>query len=165
VVWLVVVWVFLWGRISVANVLSGVLVAVALQVVVPVPRVSQGRLVMRPLAVAQLVGYFAYKLVQANLSLARAVLFSPSRPRSGVVEVPLVGASDALLTLVANMSALVPGTIPVEVSEDPPTIYVHVLQLDDVEAVRREMRTLERLAIRAFGSPDAGDARPREEAR
>lgn len=152
--WLVGVWVALWGRLTVANVVSGVAVAVVVLVALPNPRQARARYVLRPLAAARLGGYFAVKLLQANLALAAAVLAPRSRSRTGVVAVPLVGCSDGVLTLVANMAALVPGTMTVEVVTDPPTFYVHVLQLDDVDAVRRDVGTLEALAIRAFVPAD-----------
>jgi multisubunit Na+/H+ antiporter MnhE subunit len=59
---------------------------------------------------------------------------------------------------VANVLALTPGTMPIEVTRTPPVIYVHVLHLHDVEAVRRDIRTLSALAVRAFGSDSAVDA-------
>ena len=45
--------------------------------------------------------------------------------------------------------------MPIEVVRDPPVLYVHVLHLHDVEAVRDESATWSDLAIRAFGSKDA----------
>ena len=38
---------------------------------------------------------------------------------------------------------------------DPLTLYVHVLDGRDLEAVRREVRRLEVLAVRAFGDAEA----------
>jgi multicomponent Na+:H+ antiporter subunit E len=65
-------------------------------------------------------------------------------------------ASDGIVTVVANAVTLTPGTLTVDVHEPgddtPPTIYVHVLQFDDVESVRRDVLRLEQLAVRAFGT-------------
>jgi multisubunit Na+/H+ antiporter MnhE subunit len=65
------------------------------------------------------------------------------------------GVSDGVLAFVANMTALTPGTMTIEIRRDPPVFYVHILQLDDVEHVRAEVRKLERLAIEAFATPQA----------
>ena len=73
------------------------------------------------------------------------------------------GISDGLLVFLANVTALTPGTMPIEVVRDPPTFYVHVLHLHDVEAVRDEIRRMEHLAIRAFGSKEAVAALDRSE--
>jgi multicomponent Na+:H+ antiporter subunit E len=84
--------------------------------------------------------------------------------------VPLRGASDTLVTVVANSVGLIPGSITVEVDHDPPTLFVHVLHLRSVEEVRAEIHELEVRAIRAFGAPEAvaglspDDSRAHEEA-
>ena len=62
--------------------------------------------------------------------------------------------SDSLLVFIANVTAMTPGTMPIEVRRRPPVVYVHVLHLDDIDAVREDFRRLEHLAIRAFGSKD-----------
>jgi multisubunit Na+/H+ antiporter MnhE subunit len=51
--------------------------------------------------------------------------------------------------------ALTPGTLPVHVTREPPVIYIHVLHLHDIEAVRRDVQHLADLAVRAFGPPAA----------
>ena len=49
--------------------------------------------------------------------------------------------------------------MPLELTQDPTVLYVHVLHLRDVEAVRRDILRLTDLAVRAFGSAEA-DRRP-----
>ena len=63
-----------------------------------------------------------------------------------------------MLTLIANVLALTPGTLPLEATTSPAVIYVHVLHLTDVETVRRDVQHLTALAVRAFGSQAAVDA-------
>jgi multicomponent Na+:H+ antiporter subunit E len=153
-VWLVALWLALWGTITPANVLSGALVAVLVQVL-PDPHHVSGRIHVRPLAALHFLGWFAYKVVEASLVVAREVVTRQDRIHTGVVEVPLVGASDGIVTLVANAVGMIPGTITLEVDRDPPTLFIHVLHLHDIDAVRGEIHRLEELAIRAFGSPEA----------
>jgi multicomponent Na+:H+ antiporter subunit E len=106
-------------------------------------------------ATVRFLAYFLAKLVEASVVVAVEVATPRNRIRTGIVAVPLRGASDALVTLVADAVTLTPGTLTLEVGRQPPTLYVHVLHLRDVEAVRREIRHLEVLAVRAFGSPAA----------
>jgi multicomponent Na+:H+ antiporter subunit E len=153
--WLVVLWLALWGTVTPANVLSGLVVAIAVQRLPDPHHVDVGRLRMRPLAVLHLLGWFAYKVVEASLVVAREVVTPRDDINTGIVEVPLVGASDGMVTLVSNALGMIPGTMTLEVERDPPTLFVHVLHLDSVEDVRAEIRRLEELAIRAFGSPEA----------
>jgi multicomponent Na+:H+ antiporter subunit E len=60
-----------------------------------------------------------------------------------------------VVTLIADAITLTPGTLTLEVVADPLTLYVHVLDGRDLEAVRREVRRLEVLAVRAFGDAEA----------
>jgi len=160
--WLVVAWVAMWGRLSVANVVSGVLVAFGLLALLP-PGGSRAHSVFRPVAVVRFVAYLVRQLVLANVALTREIVSPRDRIRTGVIAVPMEDISDGLLVFLANVTAMTPGTMPIEVERDPPTFYVHVLHLHDVEAVREEIRRMEHLAIRAFGSKEAVAALDRSE--
>jgi multicomponent Na+:H+ antiporter subunit E len=152
---LVVIWVFLWGYLTVANVLSGIVVVTVLLLIFPTSRRVAPKYVVRPIPLLRFVVHFARNLVEANVVLAREVLSRQDRIRTGVVEVPLTGCTDRLLAFAANVIALTPGTLAIEVSNDPPLFYVHVLHLHDVDQVRREVRHMQELIVRAFGSPKA----------
>jgi multicomponent Na+:H+ antiporter subunit E len=153
--WLVVVWVALWGPVTTATVAGGLAVAAGVQLAVPAGARRRTGFVVRPVAAVRFLAYFVAKLVEASVVVAVEVATPRSRIRTGIVAVPLRGASDGLVTLVADAVTLTPGTLTIEVGRNPPTLYVHVLHLRDIEAVRREVRHLEVLAVRAFGSPAA----------
>jgi multicomponent Na+:H+ antiporter subunit E len=155
VLWLVVLWVALWGELSVGNVVGGLLVAVFVLVVSPLGIDDRSATWCRPLAALHFVGYFAFKLLQSNVQIAREVVRRDQRRRSGVLAVPMRGISPRLITLISNAYTLTPGSITIEVTQDPPMVYVHLLRLDDADATRRELLHLEYLAVRAFGSPEA----------
>lgn len=153
IAWLTLVWMLLWEDLSAASLLGGALAGGTL--VVLFPEAGPGRFVrVRPLAAARLALYFLIKVLEANLIVAWEVI-TPSNEsvELGIVAVPLVGDSDVMLTLVANAITLTPGTLTLEVRKDPPTVYVHVLHLRSVEAVRADVRKLELLALRTFGDP------------
>jgi multicomponent Na+:H+ antiporter subunit E len=153
VLWLVAVWLALWNDVSVANVASGLLVAVA--VMAAFRSWHAGRVIVRPLAAAHFAAFFAYKLVESTVVVAKAVMAPAHRVHTGIVAVPLQGCSDALVTLIADAITLTPGTLTLEVRRDPLTLYVHALDVRDVEAVRADVRKLEVLAVRAFGDDEA----------
>lgn len=148
------VWVLAWGSLTLANVLGGLAVATVVLFVAPdgLGRRDGGRRwpVIRPLAIARLLGFLLIELVRSNVVLAREVLARRSRLHAGVMAVPLPGCSDGLLTLISNVLALTPGTNPVHVDRDPTVIYVHVLWMHDVERSRAEVLRLADLAFRAF---------------
>jgi multicomponent Na+:H+ antiporter subunit E len=154
--WLVVVWVALWGDLSVANVLGGLVLAVLLVVLLPLTDVHETGLV-KPLGVARFAVFFAADLVRASLQVVRLALV-PRPLRPAVVRVPVRGASDGLLTLLANAISLTPGTLTLEVDRPNATLYVHVIDTGDgpgaVERVRHEILRVEHLAVMAVGSPE-----------
>ncbi|MBA3955231.1 MAG: Na+/H+ antiporter subunit E [Acidimicrobiia bacterium] len=152
--WLVVVWVALWGDVSAANVVSGVVVSAVLLTFFPLGLATRpGR--FRPLWVLRLLGYFSWKLVEANAVVAWEVVTPRNRINEGIVAVPVTGASDVLVSVVANAISLTPGTLTIEVATDPNVLYVHVLHLHDIDAVRRDVTRLERSVLRAFGTDEA----------
>jgi multicomponent Na+:H+ antiporter subunit E len=131
------------------TVLTGVLVAVGVQAARPAAAPGPaGR--GRPLAFLHFLAYFCYKLVEANLVVAWEVVTPRSRINQGIVAVPIRGASDVVITSVANAISLTPGTLTLEVRRSPATLYVHVLHLHSVEATRREVLYLELLLMRAL---------------
>ena len=152
---LVGLWLLLWDQLSVANVLSGLVVAVLLLVAFPVERQRDRWYTLRPIATLRFLAHVLWKAVEANVWLTREVVSRRSRIRTGIVATPLDGCSAELLTFLANVIALTPGTMVVEASADPPVLYVHVLDLRSIEAVRADVHRLESLAVRAFGSPGA----------
>jgi multicomponent Na+:H+ antiporter subunit E len=147
--WLVALWAALWGNLRAPTVLSGIAVAVGVQVVLPgaMPKPAGA---VRPLHFVRFLAYFAYKLVEANLVVAWEVVTPRTRINQGIVAVPITGASDVVITSVANAISLTPGTLTVEVRRDPATLYVHVLHLHSVEDTRRAVLYLELLLMRAL---------------
>lgn len=149
--WLVAVWVALWGDVTVANLLGGTLVALGISVLFPQagPRPAAS---FRVVAACRYLGVFAVAFVQANYRVARQVL-SSHEPHPAIVAVSLQGVSDAVVTLVANTITLTPGTLTLDIDSDrdAAVLYIHVLDLHDPDAVRREVRNLQYLAIEAFG--------------
>lgn len=155
IVLLTAIWVGLWSGLSVANVASGLLVALAIVFLFDTPRA--GHLVIRPVHVTRFALYFAYKLVESTVVVARTIISPRDAVHNGIVAVPLIGCTDAVTTLIAHAISLTPGTLTIEVRDEPRTLYIHALDVRDVERVRADVRALEVLAVRAFGSAEAID--------
>jgi multicomponent Na+:H+ antiporter subunit E len=155
-VWLTVLWLLLWDDLSVANVLSGLAVAAGVLTFARMPRVRSAddddRPRIRPLATAYLVGYVAYKLVEANLILAWEIVTPKNKINVGVVAVPLRTDSEVAMMVVANVITLTPGTVTIESVGSPAVLYVNVLHLDSIDEVRADLLRIEELCVRAFGS-------------
>lgn len=151
VAWLTTLWVILWRDVSVANVLSGLLLGVLIELIKPWRALGQKHHSVRPGALVVFVGYFAWKLLEANVVLAREVLTPRNSIETGVIAVRLGPCSDLVVAIVANAISLTPGTLTLEVRrEDVPTLYVHVLHLHDISAARADVEKLTDLVNAAF---------------
>lgn len=157
--WLAALWVALWGEVSWGNVVSGLAVAVGvLAVARPTGVTGLERYYLRPIAAARYAGYFLVQLVKSNLIVAWEIVTPGTRVHRAIIRVPLHTTSAGVATLVANSITLTPGTVTIDVDEHIDadgaatyTLFVHVLLLDDVASVRRDVLQLERLAVKAFG--------------
>jgi multicomponent Na+:H+ antiporter subunit E len=155
---LAAIWVLMWGSASPANTLSGLAIGALLVIVVPglrQPGAARGR--VRPVAIARLVVHMLVTTLRSNAELTREILSPSSRLRTAVIGVPLPACSDDVITLLSDLLALSPGTMPIEVRTDPLVLYVHVLHLSDLEHVRGELLHLTALTVRAFGTDEAVD--------
>ena len=153
VVVLTVVWVLLWGELSIGNVVGGVLVAAVVCVVFPLPPLRM-QLTVRPWRLVVLLVRFASDVVVASVQVAATVL-RPRPPRNAVIEVDLRTRSDFVLTVVAELLSLVPGSLVVEARRSTHTLFVHVLDAGDatgVERMRRDVFDLERRVVLALGA-------------
>lgn len=151
-VWLTVVFLAVTESLSVGSIVGGAVLSAVLMVLIRPQAGPGGPVRVRPLALARYVLFFAYKLVQANLHVAWAVI-APSRAglRRGIIEVPVEPASRTVLSLLSMSVSLTPGTSIVDTKNDPPVLYIHVLQVGSVEHVRAQVLTMERGLVRALG--------------
>jgi multicomponent Na+:H+ antiporter subunit E len=156
VVWLTVMWVMLWGDLTVPNVLTGIVLGSGLVVVFPPRDTNDDPIVIRPLAATWFVVWFLWQLVVTNVAVAKEVVLPSSRStiRTAVVAVQLQTGSGRLATIIANAITLTPGTMTLDARNRPATLFVHVLSFESVEATRAEVADLERRVVGAFGTAE-----------
>lgn len=155
IAWATVVWTALWGSVTVANLLAGAAVGALTLLLVPVAddrrdATRTGRLGVHPVAALGFLTYFLRLLVVASAVLAWEVVTPRNRIHQGIVRLPLRTTSPGVATVIANAISLTPGTVTLEVADEPMTLYVHVLHLREVDDVRTDLRELEERALRAF---------------
>lgn len=166
--WLMLVWVLLWGDVSAANVLSGLLVGLLITVLLPLPPVPiEGRL--HPLSLLRLIIQVAYYLVMSSMQVAWLAIKPGPPPRTAVLRAHLALKSDLVLALAVNIMNLIPGGIVLEIDQTRRLIYVHVLDVGTDRGVNRfyhQVAEVERLLIATFEREAhwrAADERSRED--
>jgi multicomponent Na+:H+ antiporter subunit E len=169
-VWLVVLWIALWGEWSWANLLGGIGIALAVMSTAAIRAADLQPRHIRPLWAIWYATFVLWSLVVSNVRLARDVLSVRPRTHTGIIAVGMRCDSDMIVNLVANSITLTPGTITVDVrrrpdhaasgddSTDGVMLYVHAIYAADVEQVRGDVLRLEELALRAFGSIEEYEA-------
>jgi multicomponent Na+:H+ antiporter subunit E len=90
--------------------------------------------------IVKLSGYFIWQLIVSNFRVLWDVITPGHISRPGIIGVPLDAKSDVEIMLVANLISLTPGTLSLDISADRKILYVHVMFLDDVEAVRLQIK-------------------------
>ncbi len=150
---LTVVWMVLWRQVTVLTAVGGLLVAVIACLVFPLPPLRMD-LRIRPLPLLRLIARFVADVVVSSVQVAGVVL-RPRRPlRNAIVEVSMRTPSDFVMTVVAEMTCLIPGSLVVEARRSTHTLFLHVLDVGDaagVERFRRSVLDQEVRVVRAFG--------------
>lgn len=152
VLWLTLVWLLLWGNASVANVLSGLTLALLITMLLPLPDVPvQGR--VHPLSLLWLALWVMWWLVQSSLQVVWLAVRLGPPPSAAVLRARLALKSDLVLALGVNIMNLTPGTIVLEIDQSRRLLYVHVLDVGtqrSVDRFYRQTAQLQRLLISAF---------------
>lgn len=169
IVLLALVWVLLWGEFSLLNVLYGLVLGWLVSVVFWLAPIRYyGSLHLGGLI--KLVVLQLRDLGVASFQLA-AVAFRPKLAlRPGVLRVRLQSNSDLYQVATAELISIVPGTLVIDAVRRPRLLYLHVFDLPDTKAARKQREhalAIEDRVVRAFGSDDevrAADLR-REEKR
>jgi multicomponent Na+:H+ antiporter subunit E len=156
IVWLTIVWVLLWSDLTLANVLAGIVVAALVTTVFhlnPVPYHARFRL----RSFLSLLVHFVKDLFLASAQVTALALRPGRVPKGAVIRVQLHGHSDVILTMTAEITSLVPGSIVIEAHRLTGTLYVHILDADLVgglDAARRHVVAQERRLLYAFARAD-----------
>jgi multicomponent Na+:H+ antiporter subunit E len=152
-VWLIALWMLLWGQFTVLAAVTGIVVALAVTRAFRLPPVELSGRVNLWWGLVFVV-QFLEALVRGSLLVA-AQVFARRPPGAAVIGVPLVTDDDLIMAHVGVTASLIPGSLIVDVDRDRRVLYLHVIgvrNLDDVEAQRRTVRRWEYRIVRAVGS-------------
>lgn len=167
-VWLVALWMLLWGQLSVLALVSGIVVAVVVTRVFRLPPVELSGRVNAWWGLVYVVT-FAGAVVVSSLTVAWQAIDLRRQPGSAIIAVPLRTDDDLIMTHVGVTASLIPGSLVVHTDRDRRIVYLHfigVRSAADVEKHRAAVLRWEARIVRAIGSraqvaalrrvPDAG---------
>lgn len=135
---LALLWVLTIGSFSLLNFIIGFVLG-HIVLIVSTPKERQGPFFRWPTRGLLLLVYFLGELVAANLRVAYYTLSPMRRLRPTIVGIDIEGMSDLEITALSSLVALTPATLPLDVSADRRTLYVHFMHAASEEEARRDI--------------------------
>ena len=153
-VWLVALWMLLWGQFTWLAFFTGVIAAAVVTRVFRLPPVELSGRVNLWFGLI-FVLEFIYALVGGSLTVAWQALDWRRQPGAAIVAVQLRTDDDLIMTHTGVTASLIPGSLIVETDRDRRILYLHVIGVRndrDVEYQRESVLKWERRIVMAVGS-------------
>lgn len=87
----------------------------------------------RVIAVIKLLLIFIKELILANIAVLKVVLKPKLDMKPGIFAFPTELKKDWEITVLANLITLTPGTLTISVSDDNKILYVHAMDMGEVQ--------------------------------
>lgn len=94
----------------------------------------------RPGRLLRLLPVVLYDIAVANVVVARLILGPARRLRPAFVRIPLALNDEFAITLLASIISLTPGTVSSDLSPDRRVLLVHVLDVEDPDALAAHIK-------------------------
>ncbi|GAA1416862.1 Na+/H+ antiporter subunit E [Agrococcus citreus] len=150
---LTIIWMMLWGELTLGAAVWGLAIALFIQVIFPLPDVPELES-FRPLGFLRLVVVTLVGLAISSFQVAAKVLAFWRPTRNAIIRVPLRSDSEFITAITAELVTLVPGSVAVDAGEG--WLLVHVFDAAGeagIDHARARVRTTEATVLRAFGTP------------
>ncbi|WP_052466859.1 Na+/H+ antiporter subunit E [Mobilicoccus massiliensis] len=151
IVTLALVWVVLWGSYSLISLVGGLVLAVVLLLAFPLPPLHLG-VRIRPWPLVVLVAWFAFDLVAASVRVAYESVAPWVHPHGHLVTIDLRTDDDLFAMITAEMTALVPGTVVVDLDPEHRAMILHIFNADRAQlpVIADRIRAQEGRVLRAL---------------
>lgn len=152
--WLVALWMLLWGQFTLVAFLTGLVAAILVTRVFRLPPVELSGRVNLWYGIVFFLAFLG-ALVKGSLLVAWQIVNPRRYPGVAVIAVPLATNDELILAHTAVTASLIPGSLVIDIDRDESILYLHVLGVnsdEDVEAQRRQVQRWERRIVRAVGS-------------
>lgn len=126
------VWMFMSTSLTASTFIIGYLIGLIL--IIMMKRFFKDRLyIWRLWAAIKLTLLFFKELLLSNISVLRVVLRPKLNIQPMIFALPTDLEHDWEITLLSSLITLTPGTIVLNVSDDQRTLYIHAIDVDDVD--------------------------------
>ncbi|HJH11465.1 MAG TPA: Na+/H+ antiporter subunit E [Metalysinibacillus jejuensis] len=133
------IWMFLSSNYTVSGFLIGFLLGVI--VIVMMRRFFKQKLYLaRVWAVIKLTALFFKELWLANIAVLKLALSPKMDMEPAFFALPTELTEDWEITLLSSLITLTPGTVVVHVSDDAKTLYIHAIDIDDVDEAINDIK-------------------------
>ncbi|MBB3665315.1 multicomponent Na+:H+ antiporter subunit E [Prauserella sediminis] len=166
VIWLVIVWMLLWGTFDVATAVYGLVVALIVLVLFPLPS-HRWNIFRRPWRLAVLAGYVLVDLFGSALRFVADAVRNSGRVSAAIIAVPVLSDVDHIIASAANVVSLAPGKFVLQIDRPGGIWYVYttgVRAAQDAHKAYDDVVDMQRVVVWAFGDEqEAPEARSRAE--
>jgi len=153
-VWLIALWMLLWGQFTWLAFLTGLIAALFVTRIFRLPPVELSGRVNLWWGLVFVVEFLA-AVVYGSLTVAWQVLDFRRQPGTAIIGVQLATDDDLIMTHVGVTCSLIPGSLIVDTDRDRRILYLHVIGVRDdadVEKQRASVHHWEERIVRAVGS-------------
>ena len=155
-VWILVavaLWCLLWGGVDLKNVLGGIVVAVLVFVLFPMPPTGH-ELTLRPVRFVLFAARFLLDVVKSAVQVGYYSVRPGPQPPSSVIAVRMASRSDFFLTFTGVLCTLIPGSVVVEAQRATGMLFLHTFNAgtaEEVEKARASVLAQEERLLWAIG--------------
>lgn len=97
--------------------------------------------------------YAGGEIVKTSFQVMWDIVTPGSSSTPAFVEVPVRCRTDFEVTMLANLISLTPGTVTVAVRNEPCTLWVHGLYVEDHDSFREDIHTMEDRVLAVTRTP------------
>jgi multicomponent Na+:H+ antiporter subunit E len=94
----------------------------------------------RVMAIVYLIFLFFKELILANIEVLKLVYKPKNKLEPGIFALPTELKTNWEITLLANLITLTPGTLSVCISNDNKLIYIHAVDISDVDGTIKQIK-------------------------
>lgn len=136
---LTLIWVLATGVLTEENLLFGFFLGFGVLWIVTTGKTDRKYFYIVPTLIG-FIGTLLWETIKENFMTVKESIFQ-DQLEPAIIKYPLKAKTDGEISLLANIVALTPGTVVIDVSDDKKVMFIHVMHLKDKESFIKEIQT------------------------